>query len=1030
MKLKLTWLMTLFMAFVLQLSFAQEKTVTGTVTSSADGLPLPGVNVIVKGTARGVQTDFDGVYSIKASVGETLVYSFVSMEAVEMKVGSSNTMDVSMKEDVSALDEVVVVAYGTEKASNVTSAIETVKAEDIDAVPNASLDQILQGQAAGLNIQTSSGQPGASGTVILRGRNSINGNVEPLFIIDGVPVDEDNFRSLNSNDVANVSVLKDGSASALYGNRGAGGVIIVTTKTGKKGDGVKVAYRSQYGKSTYNDPGFEVMTSTQMLNLQRTIGTGLGNGLSDEAIAALSAQANTDWREIFFREGFTNSQEVTVTTGSETTTTYNSVGYFEQEGITQRSKLQRFTFRTNTNTSLNDRLDITSNLTVNFSKNNIPEAEGSGSLDNPFLAPYLALPFVSPYNPDGSLNIWGTDYTTQGGTNLNGFLNTPFITLNTNALNTEDENEMKIVGRLGANLEVVNNLTIGGSVGVDYQNLEFQNIVRPESIRGDITPDANALIKGSHFQGYQRDARFIVNANANYNNVFNEVHSVDFTAGTEYNKRHLMSSSFIGYGLNDKLVGSGSAITDGSTEDPATADTNGDGVIDDQDDGTQYYVPGVAASSFNDGLFSYFGIGKYDYDDRYGIQASVRRDAAARFSDTNKWGTFWSVSGKWNIHNEEWFNEAGAVNSMKLRLSYGTAGNQRAGGAFNALSLYAVDQTSYNGTVGYTLAQIDNPNLKWETTAQFNVGIDMSLLDYKMNITLDLYDKKTTDLFINKPLSLLSSQTGISANLGELKNSGVELGLDYQILSGDWNWSINGNIAYNKNEILDLGDDYDPANPILAGGGTALAEGEAIGTFYRVRWAGVNPVDGGGLWLDADGNLTNTYNTSDRVLLDKTQDPKFVGGFGTDLSYKGFALNALFTYAADQWRLNGSYAIIEDTGLAGFANMSTALDRIWSQPGDITDIPRHAAVSRGQAGTRYLEDASFLRLRNVSLSYTLPKDVLDRTKVFTNMRLYVQGQNLLTFTKWRGFDPESNISSTFFEYPTPKTVTVGFDVEF
>jgi TonB-dependent SusC/RagA subfamily outer membrane receptor len=295
MKKSLTLLLTFCIALFVQFSYAQEKTITGTVTSVEDGLPLPGVNVIVRGTTRGVQTDFDGMYSIQASTGETLVFSYVGLKSTEVVVGSINTINISLDLD-NTLDEVVVVAYGIEKASNVTSAIETVKAEDIEQVPNASLDQILQGQAAGLNIQTSSGQPGASGTVILRGRNSINGNVEPLFIIDGVPVDEDNFRSLNSNDISSVSVLKDASASALYGNRGAGGVIIVTTKTGKKGAGVKVAYRSQYGKSTYNDPGFEVMTSMQLLNFQRENGIGRGNGASDAEIAALSAQANTEYR--------------------------------------------------------------------------------------------------------------------------------------------------------------------------------------------------------------------------------------------------------------------------------------------------------------------------------------------------------------------------------------------------------------------------------------------------------------------------------------------------------------------------------------------------------------------------------------------------------------------------------------------------------------------------------------------------------------------------------------------------------------
>lgn len=1015
MKLKLTCLMALFMAFMIQISFAQEKSVSGTITSATDGFPLAGVNVIVKGTTRGVQSDFDGNYTIRASANETLAFSFVGMKSIDKIVGGNSTINVQMQEDAAALEEIVIVAYGSEKASNVTSAIETVKAEDIEQVPNASLDQILQGQAAGLNIQTSSGQPGASGTVILRGRSSINGNTEPLFIIDGVPVDEDNFRSLNSNDISSVSVLKDASASALYGNRGAAGVIIVTTKTGKLGGGVKVAYRTQYGKSTYNDPGFQQMNSTQLLEFQRKNKVGLGNGKSDAFIAATADQANTDWREIFFRRGTTNSHEVNVTTGSQNTTSFNSIGYFEQEGITQRSGLQRFTFRSNVNTSLNDRLDFFSNVTLNYSKNDFAQNAGTGQLDNPFIAPYIALPFISPLNPDGSLNLNGTPYSTANFTNINGFLNTPFITLNTNALNTINNDEMKIVGRIGGNLEVVKNLSVGSSVGMDYQHIEYQNITTPGSIRGTITPDPNALIKGSHFQGYQRNASFIVNTNVNYSNVFNEIHDFDFTIGTEYNKSHFINSNFQGFGLDPKLVGSGSAITDGSvTEGP---------------EDTQYYIPNVSASSFEDGLFSYFAVGKYDYDNRYGLQASIRRDAAARFSETNRWGTFWSVSGKWNIHNESFFNKNGAVNELKLRASYGVAGNQRVGGAFNAFSLYN-SGVAYNGSLGYFLGQIDNPDLKWEETAQINIGLDFSLLKYKLTGSIDVYKKETTDLFINRPLSLLSSTTSIQANLGALENKGVELSMDYKILDGDLKWSVSGNIAFNENKITNLGDDYDPENPILAGGGTALAEGHAIGTFYRVRWAGVNPANGRPLWLDKDGNITETFNTSNRVLLDKTQDPKFIGGFGTNLSYKGFALNALFTYAADQWRLNGSYAIIEDTGLAGFANMSTALLRMWEQPGDVTDIPAFNSVTRAQAGTRYLEDASFLRLRNVSVSYSLDKEFLAKTKLFTSARVFLQGQNILTFTKWRGFDPESNISSTFFEYPTPKTVTVGLDIEF
>lgn len=1017
----------LFLALVVQLSYAQEKTISGTI-SDENGVPLPGVNVIVSGTNTGTQTDFDGKYTIATAVGSTITYSFVGYKTTEQAVGASNNISFAMASDVEAIEEVVIVAYGSEKASNVTSAISVVKSEAIEQIPNASLDQILQGQAAGLNIQTSSGQPGDSGTIILRGRSSINGNIEPLFIIDGVPVDRDNFRSLNSNDIASVSVLKDASASALYGSRAASGVIIITTKTGKKNSGTKVQYRSLYGQSNRLSPGFELMNSQQYLTYQRSRGI---NNFSDAEIAARARQTNTNWQDLFFRTGETVSHEMNVTTGGERSTNYTSAGFFEQDGITNRSNLKRFTLRNNSSvSSKNERFNATSNLTLGYSENDDPANAGSGSLNNPFINAYIGNPSLNAFNPDGTVDLFG-DGTT-------GFSNSPILGLNQAAFNTDSTDELKMVGKLGASMKLVDNVTLGTSLGMDYTNTNRIRRIDPNSLRGlnnDTNNPPGAIVKGSQENNSFRDVRLNTNLFVTYKNTFKEIHSLEVSGFTEYFKRYLSNYGFEAFGLDPKLPFVSGGFTSGTvTEGP---------------DGDQYnYIPTVTAGFTDFGLFSYFGVAKYDYDNKYGLQASLRRDGSFKFPD-NIWGTFWSVSGKWNIHNESFMDNNTFFDQLKLRVSYGTSGNDDAGdnlqseifAAFDLLGTEPVDadgngignyngnNQGYGGTTGYWVTNLRNPDLKWETTKQANIGLDFLLWDTKISGSIDVYQKLTEDLFLSLPLSTISGfNTLATANVGNMENRGVELSLKYQILNSEkFKWSVNGNIAYNKNEITKLVGDGLIEQPDRI----ALSEGDPIGSFYAVPWAGVNPANGAPLYFDLDGNVTETYSADNRVILDKTRDPKYVGGFGTNFSYKNFSLTSLFSYAIGQYRNNGSLAVVEDPTLVTISNQSTSIIREWAQPGDLTDIPSPAFGSTRLLLTdRYIEDASFLRLRNVTVSYNFDKELLKRTNLFTGIRFYVQGQNLLTWTKWRGFDPESSLSSTFFEFPTPRTYTLGFDVNF
>jgi TonB-linked SusC/RagA family outer membrane protein len=997
---------------------------------------LPGVSVIVKGTSRGVQTDFDGNYSIKASTGETLVFTFVGMRKSEKKVGQSSTLNLAMAEDVAALETVVITGYaGATNSSKVTSAIATVSAESIEQIPINSIDQLLQGQAAGVNVSTGSGQPGQSATVIIRGRNSLNGDVEPLFIIDGVPVDQDNFRSLNQNDIETMSVLKDAAATAVYGNRGAGGVILITTKTGKKGSGVKVQYRSLYGVATNPQTRFEVMNATQFLTFQRDLlpGNQFGDTLNDAEIAAIAQQSNTNWEDVFFRSAKTRSHEITVTTGGENTTSFSSINYYEQEGITLGSDLRRFSFRNNFNASSSDnKFNFSTNLTMNYSVSSfvVDAARGGntgGQLDNPFIVPYIGMPYLSPINPDGSTNIVGTGPVATGGSgaynadgsfnadNAAGFQNTPFIALNTAALNTDQESEIKIVARIAADYNFAKNLTAGASFGLDYTNEESLQIDAPGSIRGQNSPNLGSIEKGSQFEGFFRDVNMISNVFVRYDVDLTEKLNLNAAVFGEYNYNNRKFAGFRAFGLNPALPGSSAGFISGDA-------TEGD------DNDVYNYIPTVFNSQSELALASTFATLALDYDGRFGFGASIRRDGTSRFIE-NRSGTFWSVSGRWNLDNEAFMENVDWVSTLKLRGSYGVVGNQTVGSRYQALQTVNAG-TGYQNTNSYALGALVDPNIRWETSNQANIGLSFGFWQNRLSGELDVYNNVTTDLFAGNPISVAGTgTTSVQANVGDMTNQGVDLQISYNILrksdSNPWDITLNANGNYNKNEVTSLPGGFAGSNDLR------IVEGRQAFTWFLPRWAGVNPANGEPLYLDANDNLTNIYDPNNAVYLDKNFDPSYTGGFGADIRYKGFSLNALFAFQADRWKNNSSLAIIEDAGLAGFANQSVEMLNAWTTPGDVTAIPSLGFGGlRPVDGDRYLEDASFLRLRNVSLSYNVDRKILEQTKVFTGIRIFVQGTNLLTWTKFRGFDPEGTNSTTFFDYPVPRTFTLGFDLTF
>lgn len=1018
MKTKFSGILTLLLALVVQLSFAQQKTVTGTVNDDA-GLPLPGANVIVKGTSNGTQTDFDGNYSINVNQGQTLVFSYVGFSDQSKTVGTSNVINVKM-EAGEGLDEVIVVAYGTQSKETVSSAISVINPEQIEQVPIASLDQLFQGQAAGLNVQTSSGQPGASGTILIRGRSSINGQTEPLFVIDGIPVDEDTFRNINANDIATVSILKDASASALYGNRAAGGVVIITTKQGKFESAPEMTYRSLYGISENINPNFEVLNARQYLTLQRDNGinnVSLGNlgNLSDAEFEQLiNDSADTRWEDIFFRQARTNTQELVWSSGSDKATTFNSLQYFEQEGITLRSRLQRFSFRSNNSLKVNDKFSIDTQFNASFSTSEFTEDEGTGQLDNPFLIAYLARPEVSAFNDDGTLDLVG-DGTT-------GFSNLPAVGLSSNALDINEDNELRLIGSVNFKYDLLKNVSVGLRTGVDFRSIRDRVIINPLSLRG--VNDNNGGPGIGEFKGAQTettaiDFTSVTTANITYANTFGDKHNVEVSAFQEYFKRHTEFNGFTGFGLDPRLIGSGNGIQ------PGTAAEG--------DDLDQFpYIANVFASSQDLGTLSYFAIARYDYDNNFGFQANIRRDGTSRFSEENRWGTFGAVSAFWNLHKNI-LSESNFINELKLRASYGTVGSQEISGAallgLNIASPLFGLGTGYQGQTSIFVNSLGNPNAKWETTIQRNIGIDFTLAKNRVSGSIDAYRNTTSDLFADLFQSGVTSVFNFDGNFGELQNQGLELQLNVNLIENEnFSWNVFGNVGYNVNEVLEL--ELAPGQTEQVLGQTALAEGQPIRSFFLVEWAGVNPANGEPLYRDINGDITNVFDEANRQFSDKTSDPLFQGGFGTSVKYKGFYTDVNFSYAADQWRNNGSFGVIEGggNGILAFSNGSIGLLDAWQNVGDVTSIPALAQNNtRLQTDTRFLEDASFLRLRNMTIGH---KFNLQKSKVLQTLNVYVRGVNLLTFTKWRGYDPESNLAGTFFEFPTPRTYSFGIEAKF
>jgi len=979
-----------------------QSSLHGTV-SDPYGTPLPGVTVIIKGTSTGVVSNFEGRFVIEVQSGQTLVFSYLGMKDQEVFIGNEAHIDVVMEEDVASLQEVVVEGYRTvAREKSVISSVQ-VTSEALEARPNASFVQSLSGQIAGLDIHTGSGQPGANSLVQIRGVTSINGNTEPLFLMDGVPINEDNFRSLNPNDIESISVIKDAAGSSIFGSRGANGVVVIKTKRGAKNSPLKVTYTGSQSFSKLQNHDYDFLTAPEYLRFERDVlDKGRGVGMTD---AEIDATPTTDWENLFFRTGSSQNHTVTFAQGGKNNSSFTSLGYFNQEGILKTTGLQRFTFRNNlSGGSSNGKFNYDTSFTANYSKNNQPTGVGTfGVSTNLLYGVNASLPYISPDE-----YIDGADLANQGFS----LALTPLYLIDRLRNYEYLEEEVKVVAGFSADYALTENVTAKINMGVDYEHITYQEVVPPNAYRALVFARPGNNTPGFQEQSTNRDASFNNNLSLNYNRSFGK-HTVDATLFSEYFRAFRRGFGFFARGLNPRNFAPG--------DDSAFISDNAE---------NDFFVDDANAYRFDAGLFSYFGNVDYDYEGKYGISATLRRDASYRFSETNRWGTFYSVGARWNISNES-FMENSVFNDLKLRASYGTTGNQRINGGtyFSSPDLsesfYATGSTGYGNANSLFLSQIGNNTLKWEEVTQTNIGLDFQVFNRRLRGSLDVYRKKTEDLFQFTRISAINGTTGIDSNTGDLTNKGIDWTVQYDLIKNDdltLTFNFIGN--YNENELSNLPSETGEILGIGRNGGKIFEQ-------RLVRYAGVNPDNGNLLFLDIDGNLTENPNPdTDAVWTGKNATPDATGSFGFNFNYKGLYVDTQWSYVLGVDRRDVIYYELINNGFALTQfQLSRDILNAWTPDNRITDIPSitssNATILR-DTSDRFLSSSDYLRLRFLNIGYMFPKSFLKGTGL-TNLKVFGSAENLVTFTEWRGYDAESRVTETR-QYPTPRILSLGIEI--
>lgn len=1011
MRSKFKWIFSLLLALSMQFVFAQEKTVTG-VVSDATG-SLPGANVVIQGTTRGTQTDLTGKYSIKVSVGEVLVFSFIGMENISKTVGASNSINVVMIDGANTLEAVVIQGYRTVTKKTAVTAVATVNSATIENRPNANVLNTIQGQLAGVNITASTGQPGAKSSVIIRGAGTINGNTDPLYVIDGFPSNSDNFRSINPNDIASLDVLKDAAAISQYGSRGSNGVIVITTRKGSYSEPkTTFRYSSQFGINDLQTPRYSYANSKQLLKIEKNFGAGRGSTLTDAQIDAYNI--NTNWVDYFFNQGTSTNHNFSIENNGKSINSFTSASFFDQEGVLETTGLKRFTVRNNLNGKSDDgKFKFSVNSAFGHSRNNEATNLGTGAINRNYITgAYLGAPYVSPDQYKNSSQLFSL-YQSNGT-----LLYTPLMLVDKLKTYQNSTQETRIDLATELSYEFVDGLT--GRIRTSGQLL--QNRFHQAEFPGSF----NALLflaPGQVFGGFEdiderREFLFNNLFMLDYNKTFGK-HTFSVAAASEYNHSRLTTNNIRQRGLDPKLF----------------VPNTGAGYIGDTS-ANDFYVPQISASQLRNDLISYFTTFDYDFNNKYGLVASYRIDGSSRFIEENQFNNFWSLGGRWNIDEENFMQSLDFINVLKLRGSIGTSGNQRIvdGTIFAGINppafadIYPGTNNAYNNGTGYGLT-LGFPALKWETTKQYNVGVDFELLRGRIRGSFDHYNKKTVDLFISEPLVPATGATSLTKNSRAfIVNKGFELSIGYDVVrNNNFTFTVRANGSVNDNEVGGITAN----NGSIITGNFITKNGGSIREPYVYHYIGVNSVNGNLLFEDINGNPTEAPVAADRKPLGKNNLPKYQGGFGFDLDYKGFFVSSTFTFAQDVVRYDFDLSGLYSPGNIGTFNVTDDLLNAWTTTNTATNVPSLRAGNLGaqNLSDRFIKDASYVRLRNAQIGYRVPKTFLAQT-FLTDVSFTLQGENLFNITKWQGFDPESSRAADQYQYPTARQFTFGVDLKF
>ncbi|UOY04896.1 TonB-dependent receptor [Muricauda sp. SCSIO 64092] len=984
-----------------------QQTITGTVFDT-NGTPLPGANVIEKGTTNGTQTDFDGNFSLAVSSADAiLVISYIGFEAKEISIQGQSSISVSLQESSSALDEVVVVGYGTQRKRDLTGAVATVKGEEFENNVINSPAQAVQGRVPGVQVSQNSGRPGAGASIRIRGLGTVNSN-SPLVVIDG-QLTTRGLEDINPNDIESINILKDAASASIYGSRAANGVVLVTTKRGRSGK-TKVTYDTFVTADEVQD-FVEQLNRDQFIAFQFDFlrnGDFLPNGITtiEEFEATQFNTANTDWQDVIFRTGLTQTHQVSVSGGSEKTNFAISAGLFDQKGLLQRSEFTRANFRLNLDHRISDTFKIGNSISLSRS-----HREGNENFSS-FRSALFYPPTVPVFNPDGSFGF-------------NQFPNEPPGINPLAAIEATDDDlyNNRLLGNIYVEAKILEGLTLRGSLGVDYLNRNFKSFAK---VLDNGSEGQNPLADLT--QNNREEKNWIFESLLTYRKTFKEKHNVELLTG--YSQQGFRFDFF-------------EAGREGfpSEEEPIR-------VLD----------AGDVASSVNNGtagewaLQSVFGRLNYNFDNRYLLAFNYRFDGSSRFAEDERWGFFPAVSAGWNISQEEFF-DVGFINNLKIRGSWGQLGNQELDNIIGltpfatTLSLgqdyvLGVGQTPVPGAAPTALG---NPNITWESTTTTNIGLDALLFDSKVSLTLDYYNRETNDMILRQPIPGSSGVVnGPVVNAGSVVNKGFEVAVQYSDeLSDNFSFSIGGNISTNENEITSLATAND--GQIIFGGSSNFIqrEGEALNSIFGFVSDGIfqnqaevdaaipgheNAAPGDVRWKDVNGD--GEITPDDRTILGQIQ-PDISYGINASINYKNIDFSVLLNgdIGRDVYRFRAAAAF------RNFENTHIRWVNRWTGEGTSNRIPR-AVVGDPNNNNRvsdlYVEDGDYLMIRNVQLGYSLPDNILDILGM-SRLRVYVGAQNLYRFTNFTGYTPEFDGGediADFQTYPIPRSYVMGLNVAF